>query len=190
MHIIGSELHLAAKHHAVTEQESRQQLRVWVGDPPDRPLANESPSALGLDTVELSLAARESQPTKEQAVLDYELSAEDQLKIQLLRRMFEALTGKAFEFNEPGAFSAHLAAQGTPEPLDIPLTKEPPPPLAAPVEARRPLGYGIEFDRYERHYESERTSFTAQGQVMTADGQKIEIAVELNMSPSLKPTLF
>ena len=38
------------------------------------------------------------------------------------------------------------------------------------------------YDYYESHYESESTSFSAEGVVRTADGKEINIAVELNMS--------
>jgi len=45
--------------------------------------------------------------------------------------------------------------------------------------------------RYERHevvHESENTRFAAQGVVVTADGQHIEIGIELNMSRSFTAT--
>jgi hypothetical protein len=38
------------------------------------------------------------------------------------------------------------------------------------------------YDYYESHYESEATSFSAEGVVRTADGKQINISLELNMS--------
>jgi len=43
-------------------------------------------------------------------------------------------------------------------------------------------GWGMIYQNYRFHAESEQTSFQAQGIVRTADGQEIAIAVQLNMS--------
>ena len=42
----------------------------------------------------------------------------------------------------------------------------------------------MRYERHETYHEAETTQFSAQGVVVTADGQEIEIGVELSMSRS------
>ncbi|WP_054774848.1 hypothetical protein [Methylogaea oryzae] len=43
-------------------------------------------------------------------------------------------------------------------------------------------GFGLVYDHYESHFESEAVSYSAQGTVKTADGKEIQFSVQLNMS--------
>jgi hypothetical protein len=142
-----------------------------------------------IDQVELSVAARAAQPKK--AVVgagmeedEPQMSSEDELKLSLLKRMIEAMTGKKLKMAPPGEFAKEMnQAKGRAEATAAELNA---------LHARggstengsqtQSAGFGIEYDAYERHYESEATHFSAQGQVTTADGKTIDIAVELNMS--------
>jgi hypothetical protein len=69
----------------------------------------------------------------------------------------------------PGAVAAVSAAKGAP---------------AAPQRA----GWGVEIQVQQVHQESESTSFTATGQVVTADGRTINFDYQLQMSRSFSQT--
>ena len=43
-------------------------------------------------------------------------------------------------------------------------------------------GWGMVYENYQSHYESEQTRFQAQGVVRTADGREIALDIQLNMS--------
>lgn len=196
MKIASSDLHFQSQHTAVKEHVREERLNFWVGARPAEGSADASAprtatierAAEFADQVQLSLAAQASQPRKARVEISTEqdpeedhLSHEDKLKIALLTRMIEAMTGKKLEFEEPGAFARKMAkAEHSAEATAAQLHGIHSQADADP--ANQSAGFGLEYDFYERHYESESTHFSAQGQVITADGQRIDIAVELNMS--------
>jgi len=99
-----------------------------------------------------------------------EMSPTDDARLQLLIAMVEFMTGKKFEF------------------ANLDNLKQPPETTAEapqnPVENTTPATaeYGFAYSYSETYRESEATQFTAQGSILTADGQQIEIEIELNMS--------
>lgn len=192
MKIASSDMLLQSQHKAIKEHERHERLNMWVGDRPnDTPnTAGAARAAATSDTLELSLGAQAAQPKKTVASVsgdkdEPKMSNEDELKLSLLKRMIESLTGKKLKLAPPGEFAEKLEeAKGRAEATAAELNS-----LHAQASqgsaqggAEEPAGFGIEYDAYERHYESESTSFSAQGQVVTADGKTIDIAVDLNMS--------
>ncbi|WP_328986798.1 hypothetical protein [Thiorhodovibrio winogradskyi] len=185
---------LQSQHKAVKEHERHERLDIWVGtrqnDNARAPANGQARIASLADNLELSLTAQATQPKKSVAAVssntkETDISDEDKLKLSLLTKMIESITGKKLKLAPPGDFAKKMEeARGQAEATATELNS-----LHARATAASPqssgnesAGFGIEYDSYERHYESESTSFSAQGQVMTADGQTIDISVELNMS--------
>lgn len=190
MKIASSDMLMQSRHSAVQEHERRERLNSWVGERPtannsnlnaDRTQAARTQTAAQPDRLELSQAAQKSLPTKAVASSDTEIPREDELKLALLKRMIESLTGKKLNLASPEDFAAKMEeAKGRAEATAAEFNE-----LnmrAGAAAGNESVGFGIEYDAYERHYESEAMSFSAQGKVTTADGQTIDIAVELNMS--------
>ncbi|MFZ1830919.1 MAG: VCBS repeat-containing protein [Candidatus Competibacteraceae bacterium] len=184
MKIAGSSIQLTSQHTAVTQREVKKSLRMWVGDqrPDFEGRSRGQPNPPGQarsDAVHLSQAAHEAQPSKAVAPADAELTSEDELKLGILIRMIEAMTGKKIKLISPSELSEEMGkiyeqAQETGTALQSAQQKV--------EQAPESAGFGIEYDYYERHYEAEKTTFSAQGVVQTQDGQQITFSVELSMS--------
>ena len=183
MKIASSSIQLASQHAAVTQHERQESLRMWIGDRrPDFEGRNrEPPRPPGqdrADAVHLSQAAREVQPTKQVASTDTELTSEDELKLGLLIRMIEQMTGKKIKLVSPKELSQEMSElQQQAQETGAALQQTQP---SAP--AAQSAGFGIEYDAYERHYEAEKTTFSAEGMIQTQDGRQIAFSVDLSMS--------
>ncbi len=101
------------------------------------------------------------------------ISDEDEMKIYLLQKMIEYLTGKKLKLIMPkrirldgGQQNANLAA------------------AQPPVRQ----GWGIEYDLRESHYEKQTMSFSAEGSVKTSDGREINFNLDLNLSREFAST--
>ena len=95
-----------------------------------------------------------------------------ELNIRILAEMVRRITGKVLSVRVPqgNSTSVDSSAANTQNPQATQTTE------TAPPES------GILFEYSSTHYESEQTSFSAQGTVQTADGQSIDISVALTMS--------
>lgn len=89
-------------------------------------------------------------------------------RLLVLKAFIERLTGKKIEVIDPQDLTAKGAEEAAQQ-------------ASEPAPAPESAGYGVEYDYYERHTESEKTSFSAQGVIQTADGRRIEIAVDLTL---------
>lgn len=181
MKIASSSVQLLSQHTAVEKREARESLRMWVGEQrPDFEGQGRPAGRLQADTVQLSQAARETQPSKKVAADDAELQPDDDLKIQLLTRMIEALTGRKIKLVSPKELSERVqAAQAQTEETAAALQDAQ---TAGQTSTPQRAGFGVEYDYYERHYEAEKTTFSAEGVIKTQDGREIAFSVQLGMS--------
>jgi hypothetical protein len=188
MKIASSTIGLASQHASLTQREVKESLRMWTGNQRPDFEGREQGRGLGPPVippgqvrsaeVHLSQAAREAQPTKEVAPTDTELTSEDELKLGILISMIEKMTGKKIKLISPKELSEAMGkiqeqTQETGAALQNAQQQAQAPQLA---------GFGIEYDYYERHYEAEKTTFSAEGIVQTADGQQIAFSVDMSMS--------
>ncbi len=157
MKIASSELQFSSRHSAVTKHTVEESLRMWVGD--RRP---ETPGPSAREIVQISPGARAALEAERAAAAEPDSAVEGDPRLQLVKLMVEALTGRRIEV---------LRLQG--------VRGGDPVPAAAP---ERRAGFGVEYERRETHYEAEQTNFTAQGVVRTADGREIRFHLELAMS--------
>jgi hypothetical protein len=189
MKIAESAIQFASSHTSVEFFERRESLTVWQqGQDPlrtdrnagqDGKLATKALAAAEQATkVSLSAAARQGIPEK--AELD-PLSDEDRLltdlNMRILKALFEKLTGRKFKLHDPGMVKQGEASAAVPDPGQ------------SSGGAPGTEGWGVQYELHETYHESETSQFSAQGVVLTADGQQLEIAVELNLSRSFTSTL-
>lgn len=178
MRIESSTMNLAASRSYRERTVEEETFRVWQdgqaradgrGTPPG--LTSGSPAvqsvslpgvATGVETTAPPLAEQKTPEELRDVLSDF--------KSNLLRKMLEHLTGKSF--------------RGCDEPRACRQEPAPPAPQTAPPasagETQR-VGWGMEYQYRREHFESESTSFRAQGIVRTADGQAIAIDVSLKM---------
>lgn len=163
MKIAKASLQMESGHAEVSHRQARESLRTRVG--PRRPdfEGGDPPSAL----VDVSAAARASQPAEAKAVEDAEEEADSSPELQLIKSMIEMLTGRRIRVFSAADIRGGVAA---------PEMQDPKQPLA-----RSNAGWGVEYDYHETRDEAEHTTFSAQGIVRTADGREIRFDMKLAM---------
>jgi hypothetical protein len=183
MRIESSAVSLTASHHSLTRDQRQETLRVWRGNqrPDFEGLTKTSENQVSLSqaahmqfAIELPPAPAIPAPSDSTAnAIDAALKeAENDPFLSLIRSMIEALTGHTLRSFSTGA-------------LQKAATTEPAQPMPAPASATAPAnpqaGYGIEYDASRLYEEYEQTRFSAEGVVVTADGQEIRFSLELEM---------
>lgn len=193
MKITGSSVNLSAQHNLQETTQQSEHLLAWKGARP----------AVGLNTgiglrlnsgnaaathVSLSEKAREQlrqlkQETAAKEVLGVDakdsdlLTDKDKLKIALVEKLLEMVTGKKIKIN---VLELPKTAENGQVTLNTPLSSQP-----VQLQIGRPsVGWGLEYDASYYHAESETMNFQARGVVNTADGRQIDFSVALNMSHS------
>ena len=173
MIISNSHIDLSSQHQRTEHSIERERLRVWIDNPgqPARQPAAQGAARFRSDQADISVRAQAAQPVKREAELEDETSPIAATKMQALIQMIERLTGKKIKFFD--ANEMHSKKASATENLETP---------ASTAQQPSRAGFGIEYDFYSARIEEEHTSFSAQGQVKTADGKEIAIAMELKMS--------
>jgi hypothetical protein len=182
MKIDSSAVQLSSQHTAVEKHTQKETLRAWIGDrrPDFEGRGGGTLRAAAADAVRISQEALAAQSTQQVAAADTEVSPEDDFKIQLLIQTLEHLTGKKIRF-----FSLKdLQKLGQDAQEQLKTTQETGQKLqqAQQGQGQQRVGWGVEYDYYESHYESEKTTFSAEGVVRTQDGKEIKFSVDLSMS--------
>ena len=167
--------------HEVHESSSLltySELRRQAGDPsntlnnmdmnPDSLTPTQRPQSQSIDEID------KAEPFR------LELSSEDRFRAQLIKSLFESLTGKEMHFallDEELTSPSDVAAVPAPNPRQT---------TGAPAGMGESAGeLGIEYHYQETFHQQENMQFSARGQVTTADGKSLEINIDLNMSREL-----
>ncbi len=182
MKIADSNIQMASSHLAAERHEKRESLTVWrdgrepeaVSGPSGRAQFDELAVTMSVEVRQVEISARASSlQSSKAALVDQEpLDPMEQLEHSLLKLLVERLTGREIKLMHRSEMEG--------VPADVEVSDASAQEHASEAEDRQ--GWGLVYDYYESHYESESTSFSAQGVVHTADGREINIAVELNMS--------
>jgi hypothetical protein len=186
MEIQNSSIAMFSNRTYLEKYEKSESLKMWVGNVrPDfegkdqaagRSLAEQVPKPKDY-IVDLSVKAKEAQPAQKNGIIDGELSGEDQIKVKLIEKLLEALTGKKIKIKilvklkECGEECAELKGKVS----DLQNQQK-------QGQAPERQGWGIEYDYHEFHYEHEETSLSAEGIIKTEDGKEINFSVNINMS--------
>ena len=198
MRIATSDIQMASAHTEVSRREVRSALRVSIAQNRAPARSRGQAEAGRQDTVHLSKAALEAKRCKEVAPAETEVSSEDETKMALIVNMVEILTGKKLKLFSPKEFSEDLAraeqdAESTSNALNESRQSATPQPTPQPAPQPAPegsqtgsppqrTGFGVEFDYYERQFESEKTVFSAEGVIRTEDGKEVSFSVNLGLS--------
>ena len=182
---------MAGEHNYSREISRTETLRAWVGDqrPDFEGLGNHDQAVPSSAKVAISDAARQAvaaagqqqsaavQKSQAGHVDDVDAVDDEALhdpRLDLLIRIVEALTGKKVQVmdgSEIGRLASadkDMANAGTG--------------LSPAGSQNLPQGWGVEYDYHEVMHESEQTSFTASGEILTADGKRLQFDLTLQMS--------
>jgi hypothetical protein len=180
MKIIDSTLELLSTHTAETREVSRESLTVWRREaaPETTEAGGEAVGRLrqrAMALLQSPPVAPEANPSTQsvQAVADGEepLDSLQALEMSLLRLLVERFTGQAIRVITPSDLRCCTEASGQSQSQQATA--------APPAES---AGWGMVYENYQSHYESEQTRFQAEGLVKTADGRELSVAIQLNMS--------
>ncbi len=182
MKIVDSNLQMASSHLSTQRHEKRESLTLWrdgqepqaLSGPSGRTRFNALASTLNVEfrQLDISVKANSLQPARALLMDSESPGPMEEVEQSLLKLLVERLTGKEIKLMHPSEMEV---VQDPAVSADIPSQEQ-----ASGGEGRQ--GWGLVYDSYESHYESESTSFSASGVVHTADGKEIDISVELNMS--------
>lgn len=162
MKIANSSVAMESSHLRAERHESSETLRSWRGQRPDfEGTRSIAPPAVPAPQI--------SETAQAQAIADARDPAESDPMLLLLRTMIEWFTGEPVKIFDASQIDMSAGAATTS--VD-----------AAAQQAQRPAGFGIEYDFHALHEEFERTDFTAQGVVRTADGKEIAFTLNLTMA--------
>jgi hypothetical protein len=194
MKITSSNISMLSTHSYVERTSINEELKVWVGDKrPDfeknvtdkwNPSANlleltglQTADAKGNSLYDKTGALKDSSRTSKSDKDMLELDSKNDLKARILERLIEALTGRKVKVQliDQSDFKSDCPAEN-PE-----ATKTD---NAESNNQNQPAkaGWGLEYDYHETRYESEQTTFAAEGTVKTADGKEINFSVDVSMS--------
>ena len=190
MRIADSTIQLASSHSSVEFYQRQESLTLWrqgrspatsqqVNGQDDQlkdqaqTLADQAAKVSLSEQAQQAAAAIATPSAAEVEGLGEESELMEDLNMRILRTLFEKLTGRKFRMLNYGALqSARHASAASNQAAEA----QP----AGPVRA----GWGVDYQRREVYHESESTQFSAAGVVTTADGQQIEIGLEVNLSHS------
>ncbi|WP_415885865.1 hypothetical protein ACMXYO_14710 [Neptuniibacter sp. QD37_6] len=109
----------------------------------------------------------------------FELNPEDKVKIELLKKLFESMTGKSFNVGMLDAQAVgNSGNNATTEQATTSASQ-------LSITSGEALEHGFEYSYSETTTSTEQVQFQAQGQVRTTDGRVIDLNLQLNMSRSL-----
>lgn len=179
MKITDSTLSLQSSHEAVTRNVARESLEFWRQGAEPEQLQRDGEALGKLRQRAMTLlqgppaeAAKslETGATESLVSGSETLDNVQEMEVSLLKLLVERFTGHRIRILTPNDLAP---ATGNTEMPDQPDSQR-----AEPERA----GWGLIYQNYRSHYEAERTHFQAQGVVKTADGQEINLSLELSMS--------
>ena len=169
-------------HHLLRQEQSKQEtLRTWIGN--ERPKFEAASPAVagdqvgqGGDRLSLSETAmrqylQKSMQQKAPVEMAVSPTSGEDPKLTAIRMILEILTGKRINTVTPKNFSKGVDPAVSTRPAEVPSQGTPP-----------KAGWGLEYDYHEVTAEHEEMTFKAKGGVETADGQHLNVAMELAMS--------
>lgn len=191
MKIESSSIALASESLRLQAHSVSERLRTWVGERrpdfealeaggPFAPFAPFASSRLSLSQAARDAFAAEAPVTETAEVEPDADTLDDDPRLQLLTRMIELMTG----FSPRRLKASDL--KDKPDPATEKALRELKDPRTASPNGQgngppQRVGWGLEYERHEVRLEFESTTFAAQGEIRTADGQTLQFAVALEM---------
>lgn len=180
MKIQSFDVALSSQHQLVKKHTISESLRSWVGERrPDFEGAGRARLTSVQDNISISQRARNAAAQSginngvdKAASTDPEKELDKDPRVMLIRLMVEAMTGEKIKILSSEDIQGESRA----------VTAPPDPNQAqSAAPAQRPAGFGVEYDYHESYSEVERTDFSANGVIKTADGAEIQFNLQLSM---------
>lgn len=181
MRILATELQLASAREFRQTETREERLDLRIGPPPQARPEIEL-SARGRELA-LQVGAGESPllAPEEVAATD-EAGARNDPNLSLLIRLIETLTGRPVKLFDASQLNASGGAEA-PQPAASASTGP------APAPAGADPGFSVDYQLRATRSEYERTSVSAQGEVLTADGARIRLSLALSMERAYSETV-
>lgn len=179
MKIAGSSLSMASTHTALVRREHRETLRAWVGARPDfegreaRARAATTPAsraAASGATSEIVQRARDTGARRADDARERALDGateEERLRIALIEALLSRALGRPVKLR-----IARVE-------VDEPDTSTLPAPASRPAPS---AGWGLEYDAHTAVDDTERTTVSIGGEIVTADGARIRVSLDAEMA--------
>lgn len=161
MLIESANIKLNSQHSFTQHSEHKESLRVWSG-----PSQHKSSNAVQVLISPQAKGLARLKETPDIADLDTPVNRQDELNIQIIKRLFEKITGHEFKLFSPDQLEDEMTEAGR----DI------------PVERSSEGNISLSYQKSSYFHETEAVSFSAQGSIQTKDGKSIDFSVTLNMS--------
>lgn len=168
MRIASSSIQMEVSHLTQSRQSVHEKLETWGGQ--RRPPASQSLDAAARPEVMISREAGAAQAAD--ATHEPSDPTDTDPRLAFLKHVIETLTGRPIRLFRSEDLQRHAD--------DVEL----PAPEASPAGTPRSAGFGLEYSRHTEIEEHEALSFSAEGQVRTADGQEIHFQLEFDMERS------
>jgi hypothetical protein len=202
MKITQSTVAMQSQHASALLSSQKTTLRAWVGNRrPDfeghrsNQAASDgvrlSLSAAGKARAHLSeLPARPTETTQTDAVAQSNDAVRNDPRMRLLMDMVEAITGQPVRVFDARELQAGTSAASVPAQASTTTGSKQATTSAhtATAASSAPAGWGLEMDSHTVNAELETTQVIAQGVVQTADGQRINFSLQLQMSRAFVQT--
>jgi len=183
MKIESSALQMQAQHVATRVHTQSSRFEAWVGD--RRPANAPSPTRAA-PAVQISSAARLAQAAQATQMASTAATeaptatrdADEGLtpQLALMRDLIALMTGVRVR-----VYTGREASAEAPTPPQRPVQAQ-----ADSAPGRQRAGFGLVYEQREVIEETERTQFSAQGVVRTADGREIRFTLQLDMQRSYR----
>lgn len=184
MKIESSALQMQAQHVATRVHTQSSRFEAWVGD---RRPANAPSPARAAPAVQISSAARLAQAAQARQATTTATEATEAARdtdadegltpqLALMRDLIALMTGVRVR-----VYTGPEASAEAPTPPQRPAQAQ-----ADSAPGRQRAGFGLVYEQREVIEETERTQFSAQGVVRTADGREIRFTLQLDMQRSYR----
>jgi hypothetical protein len=190
MKIADSAIQLSSQHTSLERNEQRESLTVWKSGQDRRTLTDAGVNGRNLTSlkkmamdlsVKVSLSAEVKQMRSVQQKTERNIGQDEamvDLKLLILQEMIERLTGRKIQTTHVDEV---VQAESAPV-VQTPVANGQTAPAQQGNVQGQNAGFGAVYEYHASHYESESTSFAAQGKILTTDGKEIEFSTQLNMS--------
>ena len=172
MIVENANIQMRAGHQQMQRTERKQTLTTWNNQ--SQVERNNLARQSQVDKLHLSNVAQSAATQASQLDLEQEIEISDSLNMLIIRRMVKEITGQELQLFSPKEL------QGSVDEVSIQQTIQPP----AQQVPQTASGSGLIYDQSMSFFESESSSFSAEGTINTQDGQSLNFSVSLSMSRS------
>lgn len=181
MQVTGYELSMSAEH--VRQETLRESSRLQWQGPGTREGRPETAQGRQQDAARISSRGRQAAPRP--AAVKASDAAKDEgplgdLRMNLLKAIVERFTGREIKVLRPEDVAAppESEQQAATKAADEPAVKQ-------EQEQEQEQGWGLRYDYYQERVVQESTQVSMNGRVTTADGEQIDIGIDVSLSRTL-----